>query len=774
MNEVERLFDTYNANILQALGVEAGLFPPGGKKPSKADVVARLKADLFTEARIKAALAKLTPAERAVLNRLQLRGGQAPKRSLLRELVRAGVATLAPDATSQDVSVDSSVPYASDGYVGLPTRPRSTVFYDLIARLTLHGLVFSRVEQTYYASYNYKLQFHPAEEIFIPDVVKRHLPPPDPVVMDQATVQPARVQAQPPLAFVRDLYLYWDFVRRNDVPLLQNGLVGKRSLKAVNQTLITPDKAFDTASNEGGMPRVFVRRKLLIALGLLQAPGSRLLPTVDPPALPDFWSLGLDEQIARCVRAWVRLGVEQGRDLGITGFVADVLPARQALLDLLLKLTGGVWFDAEDVQERLRDKDTNFLFPRRKQIEGQQGRASYYYSSYYYSETPDKILAKLDQAEIKFLREALGGLLYETGLLELGFNEGGAQAWTVARLTEFGRAALAAVQRTDEGGRAGAAAGDTGRIVVQPNFQILAIGPVPIATLAHLDVFADRVKADAGVFEYHLSRESVYRGQQAGLSGEDVVAFLKTACGDLPQNITRSLAEWAAHHERIVFRPNATLLQAANAAVVVELRADPDVGPHLDHDLTPDIALVKPGETNAVLRLLLARGLLPAVSDDSPASADHSVRFTDDGVAQPVHSVPSLHLSGQLDRVAEREEGRWRITPAVVAREAGDRTAVTRYLDELTRLHSGPLPAPLVASIKRWGGYYGAARAATLTLVEFGDRQTLEELLGDATLGQWLAPFPAGERALAAVPSDRLADVARRLAELGVPLTIEN
>ena len=84
------------------------------------------------------------------------------------------------------------------------------------------------------------------------------------------------------------------------------------------------------------------------------------------------------------------------------------------------------------------------------------------------------------------------------------------------------------------------------------------------------------------------------------------------------------------------------------------------------------------------------------------------------------------------------------------------------------RLARGPLPTPVVERIRRWGGYYGAAAIETLTLVEMRDLQALAELRQDAVLRDLLTPFPAGDRALAVVPTERIAALEARLAELGV------
>jgi hypothetical protein len=73
-----------------------------------------------------------------------------------------------------------------------------------------------------------------------------------------------------------------------------------------------------------------------------------------------------------------------------------------------------------------------------------------------------------------------------------------------------------------------------------------------------------------------------------------------------------------------------------------------------------------------------------------------------------------------------------------------------------------------VEQIKAWGGYYGDAAAETLTLIELHDRTVLDELAQHPELQAHLTPFSAGERALAVVQGEKLAQVKEILARFGV------
>jgi hypothetical protein len=145
-DELAILLDDYNANTLREMAEanDMSILGEDGKKLSKDQLLPKLRAEFFTRKRILASYQRLSKTERAVLDRLLLRGGQASRRSFKRELIRAGLAVETPEPKRQSgYYYRSEVPY-DDGYIGNPTRDKSNIFEDIIARLTYRGLVFSR------------------------------------------------------------------------------------------------------------------------------------------------------------------------------------------------------------------------------------------------------------------------------------------------------------------------------------------------------------------------------------------------------------------------------------------------------------------------------------------------------------------------------------------------------------------------------------------------------------------------------------------------------
>ncbi len=390
MNEIETILDAYNANSLWEMAEIAGLTIKGGKKPSKAAIMDLLRDKYFTEARIQASLARLNQRERAVLDRLLLRGGQVPTRSFQRELLRARLVTQTPEPEKPKndyYSYRSTVPYAN-GYTGRPSRDYSEIFEDIIARLTYFGLVFSQHPDLNAVGNPFKLQFHPATSLYIPQIIRRYLPEPEPLPPSQDDWQPARVQHGDSNLLLRDLYLYWDFLRRNDITLNQNGSVGKRWLKAINDILLVPDMRLDEARREEDTERLVLLRQLLETLKLAQVEQGRLRPARrDALDISKFWRWSQLEQLSAILEAWPKLsGLKELGDEAAT-YQPRYNQARQFVLDMLKTTPANAWVEPEEFLEQLRDKNTDFLFYDRSRVETQ--RSSRYYTSYggYYGDS---------------------------------------------------------------------------------------------------------------------------------------------------------------------------------------------------------------------------------------------------------------------------------------------------------------------------------------------------------------------------------------------------
>jgi hypothetical protein len=284
-------------------------------------------------------------------------------------------------------------------------------------------------------------------------------------------------------------------------------------------------------------------------------------------------------------------------------------------------------------------------------------------------------------------------------------------------------------------------------------------------------MFADRVKTDRSAWEYILSRETVYRGQKDGLSVPEMIAFLERTAGlALPQNVLRTLQGWGEQHERIVFHRSVALCETANPGLLDGLWNDNAIQMHLQRRLTPTVALLKKRRLSALRPALLQRDMLPAFSPKNDRCSGR-VHATNQGELRPIHKGPDLLLEACLRDLAEDQDGRFYVTEAAVTRALATGIGVPEYLDRLTTLHRGPVPAALQARIKAWGRYYGKASLQQAVLLEVRDSATANELLADAELAPLLAPFPSDPRGrLLLVHTDDLERLYRLLRERGVEL----
>lgn len=765
---LKTILDNYNADTLISIGVETGVMTRGGSKPKKALVVSQLASKLGTAKRVKASLADLDDLAKSVLARLQMFGGTVVTTRFQRDLVRAKLTTEEP----QPMRVYGGYGPASES--GDPYKADSTLFDDVIARLTLHGFVFTEELTDGYGGYNYKFQFNAGATLFIPEEIAAHLPPPDPSPTADKSWSPATLVQGDPALYLRDLYLYWDFVCRQPLGLTQQGYVRKNSLKALNRLLLQPDPRLAGISKESESPRLYLLRQQLELLDLIDMIGSELLAT-GLERVPPFWLAAPETQIGRLVHAWIRSEDDPLPDTTMNHY-AQWPHARTVLVTVLAQLRIGVWTEVDQILDRLYAREETFLFSERSQ-------AVNYFRRYYGSYGTNLAAERIDEQERQFVVRAGAVPLVQLGLVELGHTGEAEGDWYALRLTERGQRILAAVsaEASTQGTSGKLTAneppvvahhplGDGGQVIVQPNFHILAMGPVSMATLARLDDCADREKADVSVFEYQLTRESVYRAQQVGTSAAEIAAFLAEVSGvPLPQNIVRSLEEWGARHQRITFRLGATLLQTLDEKSLADLMDSPALKGSLQPTPVAEIAIVNHSRRQTINDALLKQNIFPAHDDGKPESANGGVRIHEDGAVQPIHALPSLQLAGRLNRFAEEDgHGGWRITSASIGQAGGDRAKVNALLKEMATLYRGELSPELIEQVKQWGGYYGGATVNTLTLIEFTDVKTLRELRKNKRLKALLTPFQAGDRALATLSADDLPAIKELLQERGI------
>jgi hypothetical protein len=373
--------------------------------------------------------------------------------------------------------------------------------------------------------------------------------------------------------------------------------------------------------------------------------------------------------------------------------------------------------------------------------------------------------------EAVFIRAVLTEGLYWLGLLDLGYLRpvtpaGGSapDGLLAVRLTDMGHWLLL-------GDKVPEIPAESGRVILQPNFHIFAFDPISDSVLAKLDSFAVRLRAERAV-EYEITRESVYRAQQAGHRAGDLIAWLtKITAAPVPQNVGRTMQEWQEAFEQLVIRPRVGWVQAASPEAIDALLALPGLQTVILKRVTPTSLLIRADKADDIELALLIAGELPGRASRPEDARRASITIASDGAIAFAHAVPSLYVYGYLHPFVDETAAGWRITGDSVARARAANLDALAIIRELETLALGGVPPLLQRRIKAWCKHFGDASLSRVTLLRFRDQPTTDELLADPELQPYLQPFhPEAKLGLVAVIAENIETVRTLLAERGVEL----
>jgi len=775
MADLRETLTHYDLKVLQAMAHELNIKLDAKSSKDAARLLERYLGAFET---VRRAVERLREPERETLRRLQRMGGSASARGLKFNLLQAGLVAKTPKA---NVAAWRG-PTWTEEYEAKQDYSGKPCFEDVMARLAVMGLVFSEREAN---RKNILVGFSPAPLLFIPEVVFKQLPPP-PAASLASPVEPEQTAAGSARQFQRDLGRYWRFVRRaGELRLTTQGYLYKADVKSINAALGRED-----TRGEQDNPRLRFLRAQLTDLKLL-TPGPQ---GSAPSEQASFWTRSATERVKASFEAWrdgqswnelLRIPVKHGGYDHRNPAPLELPRARQVVLKHIAAMGKG-WIPFNALLDHLAVGDYDFLFPR-SHVGPSIG--SYYYSPYQqtpyyaannpYNLTFEGISSEVDGwlvVEGGFVGALVAGPLFWMGLIDLG--DADCRAPTALRNELREESVPGAYRLTDLGlwvlglGSAPEIAEEGGRVVVQPNFQIMAMEPISDRMLGELDEFADSEGGDRALL-YRLTRQSVYRGQQNGWGVPRIIARLQELCGaELPGNIYRSLVEWDALHNRIVIRRNATLSLASDASVLDDALADPGRAEALGRRVSDNITL-PPGKAEDVARALRQAGWPPLVTprgqDDSPGS----VRLDEGGNVTFLQPTPSLGArarlaSSGLSQMDEGAVGQHRIKPGTVKAALKAGRNVDAILADLRAINVGPVPPALVTQIKAWGNYYGDGAMSQVTLLQVRDMGVLKELCADPELASFIKPFEAGQRAMALVDPEHVDEVRALLARRGI------
>lgn len=763
-----------------------------GSSPSVSSpvTVAEVAEQLFQPSRIRESLYGLSEVETLQLRELVGCGGRANSRDLALYMASSGLLNAEKGTESSSLTdpltgtavryqrpLDQRNLYNPALPLQYPTPHPHGVFEQALRRLLLLGLVFWS-KQANFAGRDYASGIYDGV-LIVPHAVME--------VVNAAWDKQEQEQSAPDTkdmesirAFQRMLYLYWSLVAtlREGLPVVTSGLLSRSALRQVVESL-SPKLLAEQIKAEQEVPHLLFIRLLLMKLELLyERRGVLHAATADA-----FFTLPLLERARRCYRLWLEtpfwnellslpeVNVRPG-PAPLDPAHEEVVQARQMLMKRILQEQPGVWREVPAFIARTKLYVPYLLFPRR------YGSRTERYSA---GNNPYGWDFRLRHGwlthregwhlvEGGFIRAVVSEPLQWLGLVEVNSEENPTAFRPVPGIALVTSDEPPAIEEPPRG-----------RLIVQPNFELVALAPVSEALLVNLDRFAERVRLEH-IAQYRLTKASVTRAIQVGLHAETIQQALEQAAGsELPQNVQYSLVEWERQARRVELWQGANLLEVDDAALLDTLLADEGTRLLFGRRLSPLLAEVNPHQLAAVQEVLWRRNYLPSVTaapqHDSLLESGHFVKREPqwqlhvDGLLQPRYAVLDLYLAAEVERISERDEktGWQRITAVSLQRGLSDGFSLEYVVQFLQHYCEGGVPASFLIRLKLWGGGYGEQQTIEVEhapLLRLS-AQILHDLRADEALEPLLGTEVAQPSHLVRVPPERLEHVIELLRERG-------
>jgi hypothetical protein len=569
------------------------------------------------------------------------------------------------------------------------------------------------------------------------------------------------------------LYLYWSMVAamREGLSLGSSGLLSRSALRYVGEHMGSRLR-LNQLHTESDTPLLLFIRLLLMRLELLQERQGVLHAA---PAEP-FFALPLAERVRRCYRLYMEnhfwnemlylpeISVRPGPSPLEPAHEA-VRHARQAVVQCLMHETVGTWQNFSTLIARTKLSTPYLLFPQ------QYGSHTERYSSDCNPYGWDFRLRQgwlthregWHMVEGGFIRAVVAGPLHWLGVVDLDHTES-----PIMFVLSAAAALITSNISIEE-------EAPCGRLIVQANFELVALAPVSELLLITLDRFADRISLEH-IAQYRLTKASVTRAIQKGLYADEIRQALENASeGEVPQNVRYSLGEWERQARRIEIWRSATLLEVGDIALLDGLFASEETRSLFRRRLAPHLAEVALHLLPAVQQVLWQRNSLSALVQDSTLENDCLTtceaqwHLHNDGRLQPLYAVLNLYLVAEIVRFSERDESTaWQhITPSSLRQALQQGIALDYIIRFLQQYCQGGIPGSFLIRLKLWGGGYSASiqveRAPLLCL----SPQILQDLQNDTEIQQLLGSEIAQPYCLVRVAAQNLESVIALLDERG-------
>jgi hypothetical protein len=730
----------YHTDMLHEMAEVLGL-PPVRQPTRKNWFVSELSKAIPKLARSADYIRELSLAERALLGIVVKSGGVAALRDVARPLLLAGLIRI----------------------TGEPLTAARPELKELVLGLMRKGLLVNLVNPRSGSTMRSWAQSH---RFGIAPEVQQVLPlsllsPPKPLStapwLDSET--PPVVRAASLDQYMRRLFFVWAELRRQPARELKGGGIGKRDLRRLAQAL-----SLDEETELELVNALFI---MLVALKLVSSDGT-LISAVDSDAATLFWNAAPVRQMHDLARAYARLDhpLPKGADRAIQ---SDYLQGygHRAPSDMREDVYAAVshivpygWVSFPFFVSYLNSARPGVLLLGEDTLTSIWENLRWYGLNY--REDVETRVANLESSLVQGMVTELADM----GFVDLGYPKSGNESVEMGTISPVALRVTSVLRTTPEE-RTRATSNQKWQVILQPDFQLLAMGPVPLRVLSNLQQVAVHEKLGESVIAYRVTRESVYEALRRGETVESIIGYLEEATQQpAPQNVSRSIEEWSRQYERIVLRREVRLVQVDTSERLDGLLDDVKLRRIL-HRLGECVAWVHPKDAAQVESRLTELQLLPAHSRNSDEDLPHSLHWQE-GELAPRVALPSLYVTGTLSRVAEPRDGRWHVTPERVRAAGSVGTSSVDIINLLELMTGVPLPEEWEKRIKAWGKHHGDGKTAQVRLLRLNRTGALDELRrGDAQLRRWLRPLP-GSSTLAVVSESNWDQALEVLASWGV------
>ena len=180
------------------------------------------------------------------------------------------------------------------------------------------------------------------------------------------------------------------------------------------------------------------------------------------------------------------------------------------------------------------------------------------------------------------------------------------------------------------------------RFIVQPTFEIITPRNLDLIIRDKLERCAELVNVDL-MLTFRVTRDSVYRAGNNGMSGKQVIDFLTNHSEkNLPQNVTYSIQSWGETYGQIYFL-DTFLLRTTTVEVASHIKANNELASYICGEVAPDALIVDRQKYRELMELLQKHGYMPKTKVLNTAeltSAPQSRRIQHSPIPDNEHNDP--------------------------------------------------------------------------------------------------------------------------------------